>query len=116
MGQQATGIYGQENATSRAPNAMEWTLRSIGRFRSGAAIQVALKPVELPLQAFNEVLRFAGAGEVVVFAREYDDLRGNAIMLERAEPLLALFEGNAIVVVGMKDQCGGVHAARVLQR
>src|SRR5215472_16059130 len=101
---------------SGAPNAMEWTLRSIGRFRSGVTVQVPLEPIELPVQAFDKVPGLAGAGEVVVFAREDDDLRGNTIMLERAEPLFALFEGNAIVVVGMKNQCGSVYAARVLQR
>jgi len=69
---------------------MEWTLRSIGRFRSRVTVQVPLEPIELPVQAFDEVAGLTGAGEVVVFAREDDDLRGNAIMLERAEPLLAL--------------------------
>ncbi len=72
--------------------------------------------MELPVQAFDEVLGLTGAGEIVVFARKDDELRGNAIMLERSKPLFALFQGNAIVVVGVKNQRGSADVACVLQR
>ena len=62
------------------------------------------------------MLWFAGPRKVMVFSREENDLGHHAEMFERAEPLLALLEGNAIVVVGMQDQGGRFDVLRVLER
>src|SRR5438552_2585077 len=62
------------------------------------------------------MLGFAGARQVVIFAREDYEFRSHAIVFEGAEPLLALFDRNAIVVVGVQDQRWGFHVARVFQR
>ena len=45
------------------------------------------------------MLRLAGASEIVVLAREKDNLSGDAEMFKRPEPLLTLFDRHAIVVV-----------------
>ena len=48
--------------------------RRVRRNRRSVAVQVPVEPVELPVQALDEVLRLARAGEVVVLAREEHDL------------------------------------------
>src|SRR3954464_4516987 len=71
----------------------------VGRRGRGVAVEVALEPVELPVEALDEVFGFARAREVVVLAREDYELGRRAVVLERAEPLLALFQRHAVVVV-----------------
>src|SRR5205809_5331489 len=57
----------------------------------------------------------AGAGEVVVLARKENDLGDHAEMLERAKPLLALFDWHTIVVIGMQNQRRRFDVLRVLK-
>src|SRR6478735_1109322 len=64
----------------------------VGRDGGCVAVQVSIEPVHLPVQAFDEVLRLAGARQVVVLAREEDDLARHAEMLQRTEPLLPLLD------------------------
>src|SRR5436305_5437240 len=71
----------------------------VGRDGRLVAVEVALEPVELPVEALDQVLRLARAREVVVLAREDDEFGRDAEVLERAEPLLALLQGHAVVVV-----------------
>src|SRR5271166_5036831 len=59
---------------------------------------------------------FAGARQVVVFAGEDYELTRYAVVLERAEPLLALLDGDAVVVVGVEHQSRSLDLARVLER
>src|SRR5215210_4792629 len=71
----------------------------VGRDGRLLAVEVAVEPVELPVEALDEVFGFARACEVVVLAREDDELGRGAEVLERAEPLLALLQGHAKVVI-----------------
>src|SRR6266481_8513361 len=64
--------------------------KCVRRNRLRIPIQKTIEPVALPVQALDQVLRFAGASQVVVLARKDHHLRVDAIMLQRAEPLLAL--------------------------
>ena len=80
------------------------------------AVQVPVEPVDLPVDALDEVLRLAGAREVVVLAREEHDLARHAEVLQRAEPLLALLDRHAEVVVGVQDQRRRLDVLHVLQR
>src|SRR5215207_4910816 len=57
----------------------------------------------------------ARAREVVVLAREDDELGGGAEVLERAEPLLALLQRDAEVVLGMENQNRRLDVRGVLQ-
>jgi hypothetical protein len=50
------------------------------------------------------MLGFARSRQIVVLTRKKDNLRRHAIMLQRAELLLALFDRNAEVIVGMKNE------------
>src|SRR6266853_3374530 len=59
---------------------------------------------------------FAGSSKVVVLAREDHQLRINAVMFERTEPLFALLERDAVIVVGMQNQRWRFHVPGVLQR
>ena len=88
-------------------------LLRVRRFCVGIAIQIAVKPVELPVQALDEMLRLARSREIVVLARKEDQLRGHAIVLQRAEPLFALLDGHAEVVVGMKNKRWRAYIARI---
>src|SRR5436305_8019763 len=88
----------------------------VGRDGRLVAVEVAVEPVELPVETLYQVLRLARAREVVVLAREDDELGGHAEVLERAEPLLALFERHAVVVVRVQNEYRRLDAARVLQR
>src|SRR5438874_7763241 len=56
----------------------------VGRDGRRVAVEVAVEPVELPVETFYQVLRLACACEVVVLAGEDDELGRHAEMLERA--------------------------------
>src|SRR5579872_4050861 len=58
----------------------------------------------------------AGARQVVIFAWEDDEFRRHAVVLECAEPLLALLDGDAVVVIGVQDQRRSLDVLGVLQR
>jgi hypothetical protein len=62
------------------------------------------------------MLRLAGARHVVVLAREEDNLARHAEVLQRAEPLLPLLDGDAKVVVLVQDQRRRPDVPGVLQR
>src|SRR5437870_6376724 len=62
------------------------------------------------------MLRLAGASQVVVLAREEDDLGRYAEMLQSAEPLLALLYRYAIIIVRMQDQRRRLDVLRPLER
>src|SRR5262249_18893427 len=81
----------------------------------GIAVEVAIEPVHLPLETFDQMGGFAGPSEIVIFSREEDDFAWHTIMLERAEPLLALFDGDAEIHVGMHDQRRCLDVLRVFQ-
>src|ERR1044071_3848901 len=68
-------------------------VRRDGRF---FAVEVAVEPVELPVEALDEVFGFASARQVVVLAGEDDELGRRAEVTECTEPLLALFERDAV--------------------
>ena len=59
------------------------------------------------------MLGFARSRQIVVLPRKKDDLRGHAIMLQRAKPLLTLLDGNAEIIVGMKNERGRANVARI---
>src|SRR5262245_20725778 len=79
------------------------------------AVDEAREPVKLPVQAFDQMLGLARASQVVIFAREHHDLGGGAETLQRAEPLLALFDRHAEIVVGMQNQRRRFDVLRILQ-
>src|SRR5215813_9572955 len=66
--------------------------RHVGSHGCGIAVEIAIEPVHLPLETFDQMGGFAGPSEIVIFSREKDNFAWHAIMLERAEPLLALFD------------------------
>src|SRR2546423_3616715 len=100
---------------SRSPLLITSFSFRVGRDSRLVAVEVAVEPVELPVEAFYQVLRLAGAREVVVLAREDDELGRHAEVLERAEPLLALLQRHAVVVVRVKYECRRLDVSRVLQ-
>src|SRR2546423_9441881 len=100
---------------SRSPLLITSFSFRVGRDSRLVAVEVAVEPVELPVEAFYQVLGLAGAREVVVLAREDDDLGRHADVLERAEPLLALLQRHAVVVVRVKYECRRLDVSRVLQ-
>src|SRR2546423_298831 len=57
----------------------------VGRDGRLVAVEVAVEPVELPVETFYQVLRLARAREVVILAREDDELGGHAEVLARAD-------------------------------
>src|SRR5512133_2626661 len=73
-------------------------LRRVGRDRGCVAIQVAIEPIHLPVEALDQVLQLTGACQVVVLAREEHDLARHTEVLERAEPLLPLLNRHAVIV------------------
>src|SRR5436305_2048251 len=87
----------------------------VGRDGRRVAVEVAVEPVELPVETFYQVLRLACAREVVVLAGEDDKLGRHAEVLERAEPLLALFERHAVVVVRVQNEYRRLDVSRVLE-
>src|SRR5262252_5445230 len=91
-------------------------LLGVGRKGVRVSVQEAVEPIELPVQTLNQVFRFTGPRKVVILAREKNDLRDNAVVLQGAKPLLALFNRHAIVVVRMKNQGGGLNFVGILQR
>ena len=91
-------------------------LLGVGWFRAGVSVEESLEPIALPVQALHQVLRLAGARQVVILAREDHDFGGHAVMLQRAEPLLALLDRHAKIVVGVQDQRRRLDILRVLQR
>src|SRR5690348_11647452 len=95
---------------------MRLRLLRVRRLRSGVAVEIFAEPVELPVEAFHQVLGLAGARQIVIFTRKENEFRRNAIVLKRAEPLLALLDGNAIIVVGMKNESRRFDVARILER
>src|ERR1700730_18175007 len=62
------------------------------------------------------MLRLAGPREVMILARENDELRIYAVMPERADPLFTLLDRNAIVVVRMQHQRRRLDVFGVLER
>ena len=58
---------------------------------------------------------FACPSEIVIFSREEDDFAWHAIMLESTEPLLALFDWDAEIHVGMHDERRRLNVLRVFQ-
>src|SRR5205085_11011158 len=63
------------------------------------AVQESLEPVALPLQTFDHVFRLARARQVVILPREDHKLRRHSEMLQCAEPLLALLQRDAVIVL-----------------
>ena len=53
--------------------SLERLLR-VGRLGVRVAVEIPVKPVELPVETLDEVLGLAGAREVVVLARKEDQL------------------------------------------
>src|SRR6266699_2345864 len=88
----------------------------IGRDRIGVSVNESVEPVELPVQTFDQVLRLSSAREIMVFAREHYDLSRHTEVFERAEPLFALFDRHAKVVIRMQDQSRRLNVCRVLER
>src|ERR1700739_3325023 len=62
------------------------------------------------------MLRLSGPRKVVIFAGEDHEFRIHAIMPQRAEPLLALLDRNAVVVVGMQNQRRRLDVLGVFER
>jgi hypothetical protein len=60
-----------------------WPLLRVRRFGVGVGVEVAAEPVELPVEAFDEALEFAGAGEVVAFAGKRTNSEGRRSTGER---------------------------------
>src|SRR5262249_3812568 len=89
--------------------------RHVGSDGCGIAVEIAIEPVHLPLETFDQMGGFAGPSEIVIFSREKDNFAWHAIMLERAEPLLALFDGDAEIHVGMHDERGCLDVLYVFQ-
>src|SRR6267154_5081516 len=96
-------------------NTLTSSLR-IGRRGGGIPIQESIEPVELPVQTLDQMFGLAGASKVMVFSRKENNLGRDAEMFQGAEPLLALFDRHAIVIVRMQDQRRRLHVLRVLQR
>jgi hypothetical protein len=88
-------------------------LLRVGRFCPSVAVQVAVKPIELPVQALDKVLGLARSCQIVVLPRKEHDLRGHSVMLQRPEPLLALLDGNAEIIVGMENERWRADVARI---
>lgn len=49
-------------------------LLRVRRLRCGIAVQIAIEPIQLPVQTLHQMLRFARPGEIVVLSRKEDDL------------------------------------------
>ena len=45
---------------------------SVGGFGACVAIEKSVEPIELPIEAFHQMLGLASAGEIVIFTREED--------------------------------------------
>ena len=75
-----------------------------------------LKPVQLPVETFHQVLRLACAGQVMVLTRKNHQFCVYTIMPQCPEPLLTLFDRHTEVVIGMQNQRGSLHVLRILQR
>src|SRR4051812_15409638 len=104
-GASATSDVRRRVGASREPLLLVARLAShVGRNRAGIAVQIALEPVDLPQDALDEMFRLAGARQVVVLPREEHDFARHTEMLQRPEPLLALFNRDTIVVVRMEHE------------
>src|SRR5471030_256154 len=79
-------------------------------------IQKPVEPIALPIQAFHQMLRLPRSRQVVILARKNHHLSIHAVVLQRAEPLLALLQRHAIIVVRMQNQRRRLDVLGVLQR
>src|SRR3954470_18448198 len=104
------------NGSAIGSGARRLHVRRIGWHRRRVPVQIAIEPVDLPLQALDEVPGLTGAGQVVVLPWKEHDLARHAEVLERAEPLLALLDRHAEVAVGMKNQGRRPNVFRVRER
>jgi hypothetical protein len=59
-----------ENFTVVMSILCSFPLLRIGRFSTGIPVQVAIKPIYLPLEALYHVFRLARSGEVMIFSRK----------------------------------------------
>src|SRR5580698_1307710 len=91
-------------------------LWGVRRFRCRIAVQIAVKPIQLPVQALDQVLWLASPCQVVVLPGKKDDLRRHAEMLQSSKPLLALFDRNTKVVVRMENKRRRSDVVRIFQR
>src|SRR5215831_19192003 len=89
---------------------------TVRRDGSRVTIQIAIEPVELPVQALDEMLRLTRPRQVVILPREEHDLRRLPEVLERTEPLLALLDRHPIIVVRVQDEDRRRHVLHVLER
>src|SRR5262249_44115012 len=91
-------------AWPRLQPATKVPLLRVGRLHVGVAVDVALEPVDLPVEALHQVLRLAGTRQVVILARKQHQLRRHAVILQRTEPLLALLDRHTEIVIRVQDQ------------
>src|SRR5437764_9572267 len=89
---------------------------SVRRFCVRVSIQKTIEPIALPIEAFHQVLGLTVARQIVVLAWKNDQLRVYSVVPQRAEPLFALLQRNAIVIVRMQDQSRSLHVLGVFQR
>ena len=88
---------------------------SLGSDRS-ILLQVPIKPVELPVQALDQVLRFPCPCQVVVLAREDHQFGRHPEMFQRPEPLLALLDRHPLIVFRVEHERRRLHVRGVADR
>ena len=72
-------------------------------------LEVGFEPSNDVVQPLLAVLRLPVSTQVVIFAWEPYQLRGNSVELESREELLRLLDGASIVFLRVYEQGGGLH-------
>src|ERR1700683_139502 len=92
-----------------------WLLR-VGWFRIRVAVKILLEPIDLPIQAFHQVLGLASSRQVVVLARKENNLGRHAVVLQRAKPLFVLLDRHAKIIVRAQNQRRRLHIPHIFER